>query len=171
MATGAIMVGRFQPVHKGHIEVVKQILREVDELIIGIGSSQEGHTFENPFTAEERVLMLEKAMEEAKVNRSRVHVVQIPDIHDDKRWVSHVVSLTPKFSIAYSGNPWVQRLFREAGFEVRVQPPFKREEYKGMEIRDRMVKGEKWEHLVPKSVLGVVKKVKAVERLRALSKK
>ncbi len=166
----ALIVGRWQPLHKGHIEVFKQILREVDELIIGIGSSQEGNMFENPFTAEERVLMIENALKEAKVDRSRVHIVQIPDIHDDARWVSHVVSLTPKFSIAYSGNPWVQRLFREAGFEVRVQPPFKREEYKGMEIRDRIFKGEKWEHLVPVSVLEVMRKVKAVERLRRMTK-
>lgn len=170
MVMRAIMVGRFQPVHRGHIEVIKQILQEVDELIIGVGSSQEGHTFENPFTAEERVLMLEKALEEAKVDKSRVHVVQIPDIHDDLRWVSHVVSLTPKFSIAYSRNPWVQQLFRDAGYEVRVQPQFKRKEYQGMEIRDRIIKGEKWEHLVPASVLDVMRKVKAVERLRNLSK-
>ena len=169
MATRAIMVGRFQPVHKGHIEVVKQILQEVGELIIGVGSSQEGYTFENPFTADERVLMIEKALKEAKVDRSRVHVVQIPDIHDDERWVSHVVSLTPKFSIAYSGNPWVQRLFREAGHEVRIQPPFKRKEYQGMEIRDRMLKGEKWEHLVPESVLDVMRKIKAVERIEKTS--
>lgn len=165
------MVGRFQPVHKGHIEVVKQILRGVDELIIGIGSSQEGHTFENPFTAEERVLMLEKAMEEAKVNRSRVHVVQIPDIHDDARWVPHVVKLSPKFSIAYSRNPWVQRLFREARYEVRTPPPFERKEYQGAKIRERILEGEKWEQLVPKSVLSVMREIKAVERLKALSKK
>ena len=166
----ALMVGRFQPVHKGHIEVVNQILREVDELIIGIGSSQEGHTFENPFTADERVLMIEKALEEAKVDRSRIHIVQIPDVHNDKKWVPHVVSLSPKFSVVYSGNPWVQRLFKEAGYEVRAPPPFKRKEYQGMEIRDRMLKGEKWEHLVPESVLELMQKINAVGRLEKVSK-
>lgn len=164
------MVGRFQPVHKGHIEVVKYILQEVDELIIGIGSSQEGHTFENPFTAEERVLMIEKALKEAKVDRSRIHIVQIPDVHDDKRWVPHVVSLSPEFSVVYSGNPWVQRLFKEAGYEVRVPPLFGRKEYQGMEIRDRMLKGEKWEDLVPESVLDIMLKINAVERIESVSK-
>lgn len=166
----ALMVGRFQPVHKGHVEVIKQILQEVDELIIGIGSSQEGHTFENPFTADERVLMIEAALKEAKVDRSRVHIVQIPDIHDDKKWVPHVVSLSPEFSIVYSGNPWVQRLFREAGHEVRVPPPYKRKEYQGMGIRDRMLKGEKWEDLVPESVLNIMQKIDAVNRLKKVSK-
>ena len=170
MVTRAIFIGRFQPIHNGHIEVFKHILREVDELIIGIGSSQEGHTLDNPFTAEERVLMIEKTLEEAGIDRSRAHVVKIPDVHDDARWVPHVVKLSPPFSAVYSGNPWVQRLFREAGYEVRIQPPFKRREYQGMEIRDRIIRGEKWEHLVPKSVLAVMRDIKAVERLKKLSK-
>jgi len=171
VATLAIMVGRFQPVHKGHIEVVRQILQEVDELIIGVGSSQEGYTFENPFTADERVLMIEKALKEARVDRSRIHIVQIPDVHDDKRWAPHVVSLSPEFSVVYSGNPWVQRLFKEAGYEVRAPPPFRRKEYQGMEIRDRMLRGEKWEHLVPESVLDMMRKINAVERIEKVSKK
>ncbi|MEM0023032.1 MAG: adenylyltransferase/cytidyltransferase family protein, partial [Archaeoglobaceae archaeon] len=47
----ALFIGRFQPYHLGHHEVVKKILEEVDELIIGIGSAQESHSLENPFTA------------------------------------------------------------------------------------------------------------------------
>jgi nicotinamide-nucleotide adenylyltransferase len=47
---------------------------------------------------------------------------------------------------------------------------FKRKEYWGTEIRDRMIKGKNWENLVPKSVLGVMKEIKAVERLKDLSK-
>ncbi|MDI6884164.1 MAG: nicotinamide-nucleotide adenylyltransferase [Hadesarchaea archaeon] len=164
------MIGRFQPIHKGHVEVIKQILEEVDELIIGIGSSQEGNTLDNPFTAEERVYMIERALEEAAVDRSRVNVVLIPDVHNDKIWASHVVKLSPRFSVVYSGNPWVQRLFMEAGYEVRTPPPFKRKEYQGMEIRDRMLKGEEWEHLVPESVLAVMREIKGVERLKELSK-
>ncbi len=166
----AIMIGRFQPIHKGHVEVIKQILQEVDELVIGVGSSQEGHTLENPFTAEERVRMIGRALEEAGVDRSRTRIVPIPDVHDDKLWAPHVVKLSPEFSAVYSGNPWVQRLFREAGYEVRAPPPFKRKEYQGMEIRDRMLKGEEWEHLVPGAVLAVMREIKAAERLRELSK-
>lgn len=164
------MIGRFQPIHKGHVEVIKHILQEVDELIIGIGSSQEGHTLENPFTANERGLMIKKALEEAGIDRSRTHIVPISDVHNDAIWVSHVVSLTPQFSVVYSRNPWVQRLFKEAGYEVRTQPPFKRKEYQGAGIRDRIIKGGEWEDLVPKAVLEVMWEIKAVERLKGLSK-
>ena len=170
MVTRGIQIGRFQPPHKGHVEMFKQIMREVDELIIGIGSAQESHTFENPFTAGERTLMLTRALAEAGVDLSRVHLIPIPDVNNNAIWVSHVVSFSPPFSIVYSGNALVKRLFKEAGFEVRTPPLFKRKEYWGTEIRDRMLKGKRWEHLVPRSVLDVMREIKATERLRDLSK-
>jgi len=170
MVERGIIIGRFQPPHKGHIEISKQILREVDELIVGIGSAQESHTFENPFTAGERVLMLTRALAEAKIDLSRVHLIPIPDVNNNAVWVSHVLSLSPPFSTVYSGNPLVRRLFKEAGFKTRAPPMFKRKEYWGTEIRDRMSKGGRWEELVPKAVVGVMREIKAVERLKDLSK-
>jgi len=170
MVQRGIIIGRFQPPHRGHIEVSKQILREVDELIVGIGSAQESHTLENPFTAGERVLMITRALAEAKVDLSRVHLIPIPDVNNNAVWVSHVLSLSPPFEIVYSGNPLVRRLFKEAGFKTRTPPMFKRKEYWGTEIRDRMVKGERWEELVPKAVVGVMREIKAVARLKDLSK-
>jgi nicotinamide-nucleotide adenylyltransferase len=170
MVRRGILIGRFQPPHKGHVEVFKKILREVDELIVGIGSAQESHTLENPFTAGERVLMISKALAEAGVDLSRTHIIPIPDANNNAIWVSHVVSLSPPFEVVYSGNPLVKRLFKEAGFETKTLSMFKRKEYWGTEIRDRMIKGKNWENLVPKSVLGVMKEIKAVERLKDLSK-
>ncbi len=166
----AMIIGRWQPPHKGHIEVAKQILREVDELIVGIGSAQESHTLENPFTAGERVLMLTRALAAAGIDLSRVHLIPIPDVNNNAVWVSHVISLSPPFEIVYSGNPLVRRLFKEAGFKTKIQPMFKRKEYWGTEIRDRMIKGGRWEELVPKAVVEVMREIKAVERLRDLSK-
>ena len=37
-----LLIGRMQPVHKGHISVINETLKEVDELIIGIGSADKG---------------------------------------------------------------------------------------------------------------------------------
>jgi nicotinamide-nucleotide adenylyltransferase len=170
MVQRGIIIGRWQPPHKGHIEVSKQILREVDELIVGIGSAQESHTIENPFTAGERVLMITRALAEAKVDLSRVHLIPIPDVNNNAVWVSHVLSLSPPFEIVYSGNPLVRRLFKEAGFKTRTPPMFKRKEYWGTEIRDRMVKGARWEELVPKAVVEVMREIEAVKRLKDLSK-
>ena len=53
-----VYVGRFQPLHNGHLTDIKAASKEVDELAIGIGSSQEDHTAQNPFTTTERMEMI-----------------------------------------------------------------------------------------------------------------
>lgn len=170
MVRRALIIGRFQPPHLGHMEVFKQVLKEADELIIVVGSAQESHAIENPFTAGERILMLSRSLADGGVDLSKVHLIPIPDVNNNATWVSHVVSLSPPFHVVYSGNPLVRRLFKENGFETRTQPMFKRKEYWGTEIRDRMVKGKNWEKLVPKAVIEVMREIKAVERLKDLSK-
>jgi len=48
MTTGLI-IGRFQPFHKGHLHAIEHALKEVDELIIAVGSSQYVNTEDNPW--------------------------------------------------------------------------------------------------------------------------
>ncbi len=164
----AFYIGRFQPFHLGHHTVISEIAKEVDELIIGIGSAQMSHTPENPFTAGERIMMISRGLEDLDLN---YYVIPIPDIYRNAIWVSHVVSMTPPFSMVYSNNPLVSRLFTENGHEVKYSPMYNREEYSGTEIRRRMLAGESWKKLVPKAVVEVIDEIKGVERLKAVSKK
>ncbi|WP_290902706.1 nicotinamide-nucleotide adenylyltransferase [Ferroglobus sp.] len=159
-------IGRFQPYHLGHHEVILDILDEVDELIIGIGSAQESHTIENPFTAGERILMISRALREY---RDRIYIIPLEDIYRNSLWVSHVVSMVPPFDVVYSNNPLVVRLFKEAGFEVRNTRIINRVEFQGTEIRRRMICGDSWENLVPKEVAEVIKEIGGVERLKEIA--
>lgn len=164
------MIGRFQPPHNGHLQVIKEILQEVDELIIGLGSAQLSHELDDPFTAGERILMLNKALAESKLDLSKVYFIPIPDVNNNSLWVSNVLSYSPPFSIVYSGNPLVKRLFKEKGFEVETPPMFNRKEYQGTEIRKRMLKDEEWNKLVPEAIKKVIEEIDGVKRLKDLSK-
>lgn len=170
MVTRGLFVGRFQPIHRGHVEIIKKILMEVDELIIIIGSSQASHTLENPFTAGERELMILKSLAEEKIDLSKIHIIPIVDVNNNAVWVSHVKSLSPTFHVVYSGNPLVCRLFKEAGFKVQKPPMVKRKEYWGTEIRERMLNGKNWEELVPRAVVEVIREIGGLERLKDLVK-
>ncbi len=164
-----LLIGRFQPFHKGHVYVIKEILKEVDEVVIGIGSAQLSHSLENPFTAGERVLMISKSLTESGI-KNKKYIIPISDVNNNSLWVSHLHSITPPFSAIYTGNALVKRLFHEEGLEVKSPPMFNRSEYSGTEIRSRMLEGEKWEHLVPRAVIDVVKEVKGIERIKELAK-
>ncbi|EHP88565.1 nicotinamide-nucleotide adenylyltransferase [Methanotorris formicicus] len=162
------IIGRFQPFHNGHLNVVKKISKEVDELIIGIGSAQKSHTLDNPFTAGERIMMITKTLNNFDFS---YYVIPIKDIEFNAVWVSYVEALTPPFDIVYSGNSLVKELFEERGYMVKKPEMFNRKEYSGTEIRRRMLNGEEWEHLVPKDVAEVIREIKGVERLIRLSEK
>lgn len=166
-----LLIGRMQPVHKGHISVIKDTLEEVDELIIGIGSSDKSHTNSNPFTGGERILMLTKALREYNIDPSRYYIIPLEDISCNSLWVGHVKMLTPPFNNVYSGNSLVQQLFEEENYPVTQPPLFNRTEYSGTEVRKRILNNGDWKALVPPSVAKVIEDIKGVERIQKLNKK
>ena len=170
MAKRGLLVGRFQPFHLGHLQAIKDVLKEVDELVIVIGSAQYSHNLDDPFTAGERLVMVRKALEEAGIDYARVWVVPVPDVHLHMMWVSAVEGYAPKFDVVYSNEPLTRRLFMEAGYEVKSIRFHKRRVYSSTEIRERLLNGESWEKLVPESVAEFIKEIDGVNRLRDLTK-
>jgi len=170
MVKRGLFVGRFQPFHLGHLAAIKDVLKEVEELVIVIGSAQYSHNLNNPFTAGERLIMVRKALEEAGIDYSRVWVVPVPDAHLHMMWVSAVEGYTPSFSVVYSNEPLTRRLFIEAKYRVKSIRFHERKLYSSTEIRERMLKGESWEKLVPKGVVAFIKEIDGVNRLRDLTK-
>ena len=165
-----LYVGRFQPLHTGHIEAIKYALNKVDKLIIVIGSSQYSYTLENPFTSGERISMVRKGLEDAGIELSKYQIVPVPDINIHTLWVSYVTSYVPKFDLVFSNEPLTSRLFKEANVTVERIPYFHRNVYSATEIRKRMVSNEDWTSLMPKSVSEYVEEIGGVERIIELAR-
>lgn len=86
-----LLCGRFQPVHKGHIEVAKEALRHCEHLIIAIGSAQESGTKKNPFSYETRRELLYLALWS---ENTRITIIPINDraqIVDDGSWGKYLI--------------------------------------------------------------------------------
>jgi len=162
-----LYVGRFQPFHNGHKAVIDGLCEEVDELIIGIGSAQMSHDLRHPFTAGERVLMIRRALADAKIP---LYIIPLEDIKRNALWVSHVVSMVPPFNAVYTSNPLVIRLFEEAGIPVESPPMYQRASLSGTAIRQKMLEGDDWKPYVPNAAADVIESVGGVERLRDISK-
>jgi len=162
----ALIVGRFQPFHNGHIESIKHILEEFDDVVIVIGSAQYSHTSDNPFTGGERHLMISRALLDEDI--LNFFLVPITDIHQYGIWVAHVQLLVPPFDTIFSNNPLTLRLFSEKGYDARRLPLYDRERYSGKKIREAMVHDGAWESLVPPGVAKAVKEFDGVNRLKDL---
>lgn len=164
-----LFVGRFQPFHLGHLSGIKASLEEVEELIIVVGSAEYSHSDKNPFTAGERVEMVRASLNEAKIDPARYMVIPIRDVHIHATWVPFIVSQVPKFDIVFTNEPLTSRLFKERQYRVDPIPFFDRTLYSATEIRERILKGENWRSLVPKSVAELLVGLGGIERIRDLA--
>jgi len=168
LAVVGLYVGRFQPFHLGHLEVVKLILGKVDELVIVVGSAQFSHTRKNPFTAGERILMIRESLKDAGVNLGKVQITPVDDVNVHGVWVSHVTSYVGRYDVVFSNEPLTSQLFKEAGIKVEGIPFFSRGVYSATEIRRRLLLDQDWRALVPKSVSRIIDSIDGVNRIKML---
>ena len=112
-----LFIGRFQPFHKGHLNDVKTALKEVDELIIAIGSSQESNTKKNPFSADKRKNMIELALK--KENITNYKIFNVPDFNNDVKWLGFIKNNLPQFDVVFisdkntDGERWVELCLKD----------------------------------------------------------
>jgi nicotinamide-nucleotide adenylyltransferase len=165
----ALLVGRFQPFHEGHLYAVRYILRNYDSLIIAIGSSQEDYTDRNPLTLSERVEMIERVFRQKGIPRKQYTIVPIPDINTNSLWPSYVAKKVGKFDIVMTANPFTKLLFEDNGYAVDFHPQFKRKIYSGTAIRNRILRGKSWDMLVPASAFVYLQKKDLRNRLQKIS--
>lgn len=167
VAKVGLIIGRFQPVHWGHVRAFEWVRGEGLEVHVGIGSSQFSATRENPFTAAERRRMLEAADRVLGLKVGRVD--EVPDIFDDERWVGHVQACCGPFDVVFTNNEWTAELFAKAGLEVRATPMFDRERFVGAKIRESVKERglAAVEDLVPPPVMALLKEFEAEKRIRA----
>lgn len=172
MTRRGLMLGRFQPFHKGHLALTKQILSECDELLIIIGSAQFNFIDKDPFSAGERVLMIHEALKEARIDLSRCYIIPVANDENNARWLAYIRSMVPPFDVLYSGNDFVKYLARSQDSSIVIEDPMFAEinEYNGTNIRRLMQEGKPWEHLVPPAVTKVIQQVGGIVRINMLAR-
>lgn len=162
--TRALFIGRFQPFHNAHLLDVKKILKECDEILIAIGSSQEKNTLENPFSYNERKRMIENTLRSSKIKNFKIYPV--PDLYNDKKWISYIRKNLPKFDYVYSGNRWTLACFRKHDSNVKKIRLIRG--ISSTKIRKMMANRKEWEKLVPVEIAGYIQKIRGVGRIRKI---
>ena len=153
----ALFLGRFQPFHNGHMEVVRKILEEHSFVKIAIGSSQYSNTKENPFSAEERTDMIHAALEADGI--TQFETVFVPDIHDKFAYAEHVKDRVGMFDAVYAcESNLTKNLFKEAGYDTEIMKRI--DDISSTEIRELMKQsGNEWKSLVPEAVVAVLEDI------------
>ena len=61
-----LILGRFQPLHMGHLSLFENVIEKKEKIIVCIGSSDKKRTKENPYNALERTQMIESVLSRYK---------------------------------------------------------------------------------------------------------
>ena len=165
-----LMMGRFQPFHLGHLDLVRQILKECDEVVIAVTSSQFNYLEKDPFTAGERIEMIHNSLKESDMDLTRCIILSLENQFNISTWSSYLKSMLPHFDKVYSGNDYVKMLLADSNIEV-VQPTFlDREQFNATKIRAMIISDEEWEKIVPTAVSEYIKKINGKNRLKIINK-
>ena len=165
-----LMMGRFQPFHLGHLDLVRQILKECDEILIVVTSSQFNYLDKDPFTAGERIEMIHNSLKESDVDLTRCIILAIENQFNIATWSSYLKSMLPQFDKVYSGNEYVKMLLADSKIEV-VKPVFlDREKYNATKIRSMIISDDDWKKSVPLAVSEFIKKINGKNRLEIINK-
>lgn len=153
MSEDAVIVGRFQPLHKGHKEdLIDYALEEYDEVCLGIGVAGDEPTDHDPLLYEEREEVISAVYED-------LAIVPVHDQGDNDAWVREVEDQVGEYLsddvIPVTGNDWTAECFEEyddTDYDVdflEEEEMTDRDRYRGTNVRELARDGEDWRHLVP----------------------
>lgn len=83
-----IVIGRFQPFHKGHLSIIKKAMEQAPKTFVLLGSHNVTRTPKNVWTTEERLQMMCPCFTEREL--ARLTFLPIDDYPQDSDWVEHV---------------------------------------------------------------------------------
>lgn len=86
----AVVIGRFQPFHNGHKEMIKKALERSDLAIVVIGSASCAPDIKNPWSVHDRVAMLSNIVGEVP-NSCQLRWVSVLDHpYDNNQWLKEL---------------------------------------------------------------------------------
>lgn len=92
-----IFIGRFQPIHNGHIHAIGVAASQVRQLILMVGSANQCRSIKNPWSFHERKLMIQAELDTAKIKN--VIIVPLNDYpYSDSQWITDVRNTVEHYS-------------------------------------------------------------------------
>ena len=149
----ALIVGRFQPFHNGHLFLIKKALEKAEKIIIGIGSANMSDE-NNPIDFETRKKVIKAVAYKEKIFGDRlIKIVPLDDFFDDKKWLKNLEKQVGKFDLAFGNNDWTNNILKKAGYKVLKVDYYKRDLFEGWRIRKLIKEGKKWQDRVPEYIV------------------
>jgi pantetheine-phosphate adenylyltransferase len=151
----ALIVGRFQPFHKGHLFLIKKAINMAEKVIIGIGSANIIDV-NNPIDFETRKKIIKAVFYKEGIEQKLLKIVPLDDFFDDQKWFFNLKKQVGEFDLALGNNQWTNNILKKAGHKVLKVDYYNREKFEGWRIRRLIKEGKRWQDRVPKYLINFV---------------
>ena len=135
--TRYIVLGRFQPFHKGHEYLLNRAFEfaKEGEVVIAVGSASKGWESNNPWTFDERKAMIESWL---TANNKAATIIGIDDINDPPRWVKYAAKIHGQGVLVTSDEP-TKMLYENDNFPVEFVELNNRGSFEGWRVRQTLL--------------------------------
>ena len=162
-----ILIGRFQPLHKGHVNAIEFARDNSERLFVIVGSAEKSNQERNPFSFEERKRMIGLALKGKKL-QDNISIVPINDARNHTEWIKSIKNTIGEYNLIFTNDELTEKLFKEDGAEVLNVPLQDRNELSATEVRKRLELDKEWESLVTPEIAQYLKEINAVERMKSI---
>jgi bifunctional NMN adenylyltransferase/nudix hydrolase len=153
MRTG-IFIGRFQPVHQGHIHALGMAASQVQKLYILVGSANQCRSIKNPWTFDERKQMLQLKLHSERI--TNYEIIPLNDYrYSNTQWMSDVRATIEHYNM---GAPILFGHMKEGNDYLKWFPELKFKSIESIysinatQVREQMFKDN--DPLMPETVRG-----------------
>ncbi len=158
----AIYVGRFNPIHVGHIRIIDEMLAThgPDNSLLVLGSSNADFSLRHFFSYHERKGFIQKLFPE-------IRIVGLPDYGNDQEWLAalddliRVAGMDPQDVTFFGGCQEDIRFFFDDGRNCFIMNRFDPDGAKtsATEVRDSLILGRSLDAMLPPQLIDDVKQL------------
>lgn len=133
----SIIIGRFQPLHRGHIALIEWAYEQKNSepLRIVIGSSNRIQSPDNPWSWEERKDMIETWLERIHPEWN-IEIIAIPDINNPPLWVEHASKYHGDSGLLLTSDKDTQNLYEKSNWDTKFFELHNRDSFEGWRVRE-----------------------------------
>ena len=147
----------------------EEIFKNCEKVTFVLGSVQESRTLKNPFTKEERLLMLHNVMK-SEITSGILNIVPLPDINNLPKWSDYILKNIPDIiDIFYAGSefdalPFISYPVKNyPKFEINILDRFSNKVTcfrAGTQVRELIYKrNSSWKNYVPAENWSLINKI------------
>jgi len=142
-----LVLGRFQPLHNGHVRMITKASKLADKLVIGVGSSNKSRTYKNPFTYDERNFMISSSIN----IKTPYSITGIPDFGNNDLWIAWIDD-NVDFDVFVSNADNELKIFDDYGFKTQ-KLELRDDRISSTKVRELMIEKKPIDKMVPPVVM------------------